>query len=108
MKTFKVLTFFTPSSICDLIKFLRRNERLSLMVPKVKLDVTQQNFVFKATKIWNDSKENIFNRYIPSDRGIIIPGNSKKSDLSSSLGYIKTKLKDFPLSSQKSGNHVTW
>ena len=108
METFKVLKFFTPSSIRDLIKFLPRNEKLSLMVPKVKLDVTQQNFVFKATKIWNDCKDKIFNRCIPSDTGIIIPGNSKNSDLSSSLGYIKTKLKDFLLSSQKSGNQVTW
>jgi hypothetical protein len=45
-----VLKFFTPSSIRDLIIFLPRNEKLSLMVPKVKLDVIQQNFVLRPQK----------------------------------------------------------
>ena len=92
----------------ELLNFLPRNEKLSLMVPLVRLDVTQQNFVFKASKIWNDHKDNVFNKSIPSETGIVIPGSNMNSDLASAIGYIKQKLKDRLLSIQKLGDPTVW
>ena len=38
----------------DLFNLCPRNQKFLLMTPKVKLEVSKQNFVFKATKIWNE------------------------------------------------------
>ena len=76
METFKILTSFSPTSIRELLKFVPRSDKLSLMLPKVKQEVTKQNFVSKATKTWNDHKNKIFNKSDPSNTGIIIPGDS--------------------------------
>ena len=108
METFKILKFYTPKSMHELLNFLPKNEKLSLMVPLVKLNVTQQNFVFKASKIWNDHKDSVFNKSLPSETGIIIPGSNKNSDLASAIGCIKKKLKDRLLSIQKLGDPTVW
>ena len=95
-------------NLISLKKFLPRSDKQSLMLPKVKLEVTKQNFLFKATKTWNDHKDKIFNKSDPSNTGIIIPGNSENSDLSASLGFVKAKLKNLLLSSQKLGDPDEW
>ena len=108
METLKVLKFYSPTSIHGLLKFLPRNDKLLLMIPKVKLEVTKQNFVFKATKVWNDHKVKIFHKSDPSHTGIIIPGNNENSDLSISVGFAKTKLKSTLLLSQKLDDPILW
>ena len=104
METFKIYKFLSPTSIRELLKFLPRGDNLSLMLTKVKLEVTKQNFVFKTIKTWNDHKKKIFNKIDPSNTGIIIPGIGENLDLSASLGFVKTKLKNLLLSSQKLGD----
>ena len=42
------------------------------MTPKVQLDVSKQNFVFKASEIWNDMAEHVFAKCLPEESGIII------------------------------------
>ena len=108
MESCKTLKFCTPSSISNLFQFSPRSEKLLLMLPKVKLEVTKQNFVFRASKIWNDLKDKIFSKSKPTKTGLIIPGNSENSDLSSSLAFIKTQLKNVLLSSQKLGDPIQW
>ena len=104
METFKILKFSTPISICNLISFLPKTDRLRLEVPRVKLNISKQNFVFKSTQVWNDMSAEIFDKCSPSENGIIIPGSSIDSDLSASTCVIKNKSKCHLLSTQMLGN----
>ena len=108
METFKILKFSTPISIRNLISFLPKTEKLRLEVPRVKLNITKQNSVFKSTQIWNDISPEIFEKCSPNKIGLIIPGSSRNSDLSASTGIIKKRLKCHLLSSQKLGNTLNW
>ena len=54
METFKIAKFSTPITMRNIIKFLPRTDKLKLEVPLVKLDVSQQNFSFKCSQIWNE------------------------------------------------------
>ena len=71
METLKLFKFYSPSSMHKLFEFLPRNKSLLLKVPLVKLETTKQNFVFKATKIWNEFKNKVFDNCTPENSGII-------------------------------------
>jgi hypothetical protein len=87
METFKILKFAAPISIRDLIPFLPKSDKLRLEVPRIKLNITKQNFVFKSTQILNDMSPEVFEKCSPNDDSLIIPGSSKDSDLSASSAY---------------------
>ena len=108
MQIFKILKTSTPISARELITFLPKNEKFTLMLPLVKLNVSQQNFTFKASKIWNDHKDEILNRCPPNQHGLVIPGSIENSDLSSSTGFVKHKLRKLLLSNQKGGDPIAW
>ena len=63
------------------------------MTPKVKLEVSKQNFVFKATKVWNKLIGHALERTEPEISGLIIPGSARNSDLSASKAFVKGKIK---------------
>ena len=112
MEAFKILKFDIPISISisirNLISFLPRTDKLRLEVPRVKLNITKQNFIFKSSQIWNDMSSEIFEKCSPGANGIIVPGSTRDSDLSASTGIIKNKLRCCLLSSQKLGNALKW
>ena len=108
MQIFKILKTSIPISARQLIAFLLKNEKLTLMLPLVKLNVSQQNFTFKASKIWNDFKDEIFIACPPNKNGLVIPGSVANSDLSSSTGFVKHKLRSVLLCNQKDGNPIAW
>ena len=108
METFKVLKFGSPASIKNLINLLPRRQKLMLTVPLVKLDITQQNFAFQCTQIWNELTLHIFEKCPPTEGGLIIPGSVEDSDLAASSGSIKRKLRHYLLSQQKLGNPTNW
>ena len=53
MEIFKILKYSIPCSLKHLFNLFQRNQKFLLMTPKVKLEVSKQNFVFKATKVGN-------------------------------------------------------
>ena len=108
METFKILKYFVPSSIHDLLNFILRNSKLTLILPLVKLDTTQQNFAFKAASIWNKLKDAVFSKCTPHTSGIVIPGSAEDSDLSASIVSIKNKLKNHLLTQQSTGDSIMW
>ena len=103
-----ILKFDVPQSIKDLFKFCPRNDKLRLIVPLMRLDVSQQNFLYTSTKIWNDLIPYVFEICDANEDGIIIPGSSKNSDLSASSGIIKSNLKKYLLSLQNRDDPNTW
>ena len=109
MELFKILKFDVPQSIKDLFKFCLRNDKLRLIVPLQRLDISQQNFLYTSTKIWNDLIPYVFEICNAYKDGLIIPGSSKNSDLSASSGIIESNLKKYVLLSlQNQGDPNTW
>ena len=108
MELFKVLKFRTPISINELFKFCPKNQKLLLIMPKVRLEVSKQNFVHRATKIWNEIIKYIFVNCPAGNSGIIIPGSIENSDLGAAIGYVKQKLKAHLLCCQNQGNINEW
>ena len=92
----------------NIIKFLPRTDKLKLEVPLVKLDVSQQNFLFKCSQIWNEFLPKVLEKCEPSKNGLIIPGSTDNSDLAASLSLIKRKMRNTLLSHQKLGNTNLW
>ena len=78
------------------------------MTPKVKLEVSKQNFVFKATKVWNKLIGHGLERNEPANSGLIIPGFVRNSDLSAPIAFVKSKIKFYIQISQKLGHIYLW
>ena len=53
MEISKILKYSIPCSLKNLFNLCPRNQKFLLMTPKVKLEVSKQNFVFETTKICN-------------------------------------------------------
>ena len=57
-----------------------RDSNFSLRIPKVRLDLSKNNFVFNACMLWNNFENIVFSRIIPDANGIMVPGSSKNSN----------------------------
>ena len=71
------------------------------MTPKVKLEVSKQNVVFKTTEVWNKLFGNALERNESANSVIIIPGSAINSDLSTSIAFAKGKIKIYIQNSQE-------
>ena len=74
--------------------------------PKVRLDLSKNNFVFNACMLWNNFENIVFSRIIPDANGIMVPGSSKNSDLAIPISVAKNRT--FLLMTQKQGNLIMW
>lgn len=108
MLLFKTIKFHAPISVFNLFIQSNRNSSLLLRLPKVNLESSQHNFVYKSSLYWNGLIEKLLNKCELSDRGIIVPGSSKNSDMCTPKSIVKTKLKGFLLDSQGGGDLVNW
>ena len=109
MEIFKILKYHSPISIYELLSLsFRRCQKLTLLLPKVNLQASKNNFIFKATTLWNKFYANVFNRCPPQNNGIIIPGSSINSDMAASIAVIKKKLKSHLFMQQKIGLNNIW
>ena len=112
METFKILKYRTPASVYKLFTTTNIPNKHKLHLPKIKFDKTKHNFVFSASKNWNIFCELIFEKCFPKSsgvgKGIVVPGSSRNSDLSATISFAKQKIKQIILTSQKSGNEITW
>ena len=86
MELFKIFKYDFPLSLKNLFTFCPKNLKLLLMIPKVRLDVTKQNFVFRASENWNEITKFVLEKCLPEKSGMIIPGSCINSDLSASVG----------------------
>ena len=62
------------------------------MIPKVRLEVSKQNVVFRATEIRDKMVKDVFQRSNTELSGLVILGSTPNSDLSASVGYLKNKF----------------
>ena len=108
MLLFKTIKLHAPISVFNLFMLSNRNASLLLRLPKVNLESSKQNFVYKSSLFWNGLIEKLLNKCELNDRDIIIPGSSKNSDMCTPKSLVKTKLKDFLLDRQGGGDLVNW
>ena len=52
------------------------------MMPRVRLEVSKQHFVLRATETWNKIVRHVFQRSDTQLSGFIIPGSTPNLDLS--------------------------
>ncbi|NRB82093.1 MAG: hypothetical protein HRU38_26155 [Saccharospirillaceae bacterium] len=98
---FKILKYRTPISVYENFCHSLRNTNYLMLLPKINLDISKCNFMFRATSIWNRLIGTVLNNSSPNSHGIIIQGSSDCSDLSTPISYIKKKLKDLLFGIQK-------
>ena len=109
METFKILKWHRPISIFPLLKINDSSKRRLLIPPSTSSHISKNNFVSKASYNWNKLAKHIFaTEEIDMDRGIIIPGSSANSDLTSTICYIKNKLRQHLIQIQKLGDPEEW
>ena len=92
----------------QLFNLCPRNQKFLLLTPKVKLEESKQNFVYKATKVWNTLIGHALERNEPANSGLIIPGSARNSDLIPSIAFVKGKIKIYIQHSQKLGHIYLW
>ena len=101
LEVFKILKYQTPISLFELFSFSHRHSNLKLILPKVNNETARHNFLFKSSSIWNALIEKILNKCSPNFDGIMVPGSTPGSDLSTSISLVKNRLKDVLLEIQK-------
>ena len=109
MEVFKILKYHSPISIYESLLLGSRDcLKLTLLLPKISLQVSANNFIFKSATLWNRFYPNMFNKCLPQYNGIIIPGSSINSDMAASISVIKNRLKSHLLMQQKLGFNDIW
>ena len=79
-----------------------------MIILRVRLENIENNFVFKASTIWNKLQQNVFYRSESDSNDVIVPGFSTHSDLSISICIAKVRLKSYLFTYQMSGDPITW
>ena len=108
MEVFKILKFHSPISLYDIFKLGPRGDKLTLLLPRVHLDISKRNFVFGSSMIWNKLFGKTFSRCTPQPSGLVIPGSDLNSDLAASLSVVKCRLKSILMASQNTGDETEW
>ena len=81
------------------------DSNMMLIIPKVKLDLEKNNFIFQASCIWNNMNKNVMNQLLLTNKdGVLIPGSTFGSDITTPITVIKRKLRDVLLDTQNSNS----
>ena len=96
-ETFKIKKLHTPSLLNELLPLStssRRNLLLKVQI-NTNLSVTQHNFIYKAAQVWNKIIPKILNSpELDIGSGVVIPGSSVNSDLTTPIPFIKNRVKN--------------
>ena len=76
--------------------------------PRVNLDVSKNNYVFKSCIIWNNLINDILEKSQPEENGIIVRGSAKNSDFCATIPFVKKKLKQALSDIQALEDKMTW
>ena len=107
MTTYKITKDHTPISVYDLFNLGHRHNLL-INLPPIRLNVSQYNFVYQCSLLWNKYIGKVLEKSIPESNGILILGSTENSDLCTPIPFIKNKLKSILLEYQKTGDPILW
>ena len=110
IETFKIFKNHTPISIYSLFSYNTFSKRQLLLTPPMfSLDISKQNFVAKACTIWNSCISKVLQQSpLNNQKCVVIMGAIDNSDLSASIGYIKSTMVKYLLDKQKKGCSDEW
>ena len=98
---FKLMKYRIPMPIFKLLNSSPSEVNMLLMIPKITLDLGKNNFVFQASCIWNSLNRKVLNQDLLSNKdGVLIPGSTFGSDITTPLSVIKVKLRGIILETQ--------
>jgi len=98
---FKIVKYRTPISIYELFNPSPRSTNLLMCLPRINLDTSKQNFIFRGSLIWNSLIGQLLDKCTPIENGLMVPGSSPSSDISASIALVKKRLKDLLFITQK-------
>ena len=110
------LLYRSPICLFSSLQLNPSSSHNSLLLPKCKLGIAMNNFVFGACSMWNKCIDRILSKPVltkmsdskGNDIEIIIPGSTTNSDLTCSVAAFKIRLKQILLVSQKCGDPKEW
>ena len=108
MEVFKIKKLNSPISLNEYFRLGSRSDKLTLILPRVYLDISKQNFIFGSSMIWNEFFSRVLSRCAPQSSGLVIPGSDPNSDLAASTSVVKNRLKSLLLASQIIGDETEW
>ena len=101
LELYKIVKYRTPISVYELFCQSPRPTNFLMLLPKINLEVSRCNFIFKASTLWNTLIVQLLNKCSPNDHGIMVPGSSLFSDITTPTSIIKRKLKAVLIGIQK-------
>ena len=105
---FKVVKNHSPISIYNLFSFSVRDSSYRVYLPKVKLNISKNNYVFRSSELWNSLISKVLEKNQADEDGLVIRGSVRNSDFCATIPFIKQKLKGILLCRQKLGNQTDW
>ena len=101
LELYKIFKYRTPISLYELFHQSPRTTNSLVLLPKINLEISRCNFLFRASTLWNTLSVKLFNKCSPNDSGMIVPGSSLFSDITTPISIIKRKLKALLIDAQK-------
>ena len=101
IELFKIVKLRSPISVFEMFHPSLRDSNTLMLLPRINLGISKINFVFSASLMWNKLIGTLLNRCFPNPAGIMVPGSYENSDMSTPISYIKNKLKNMLLHTQK-------
>ena len=108
MSLFKIMKYHTPISVHNLFQISPRHTNLLICLPKIHLSTSKENFLFKASHLWNNLINIVLNKCKPMKNGLLVPGSMVDSDMGASIAVVKFKVKMFLLKEQEHGDQTYW
>jgi hypothetical protein len=114
---FKILKYRLPICLFSCFRFSVGSNQNKLLPPKCVLGISLNNFVFRASSLWNKCIGQLLStppltymndNIMGSKAMLIIPGSIKNSDLTCAVPVFKAKLKSLLFLQQKCGDPVEW
>ena len=68
---------------------------------KKNMSITKHNFVYNGSSMCNGLIGIVFDKCVPNENNIMVPGSSELSDLSAPISIIKNRLKKHLLNTQE-------
>ena len=111
LETFKILKYRAPFSLYDVYNTTENKYKAGVVLsrPNVKLKVSEHNYVYKSSVLWNAIVDYVLETNFPNiSRGYIVPGEKNNSDLSASLAFFKSRTMSKLLELQAKGTDIDW
>ena len=83
---------------------LSQRNNLLVNLPSILLKISQNNFVNQCSLLWKRFIGKVLEKCTPENSGVLIRGSTKNPDLCTPIPFVKNKLRNMFLDSQRGGD----